>query len=93
MCVTFTGGFFHDCAVHDLDLVCWILGEYPVHVFTMAHAHAQPIIDMHDVDNAAITMKFPSNVISTIDISRHSSYGYDQRCEVITATDILSVCL
>ena len=29
-----SGGIFHDCAVHDIDLVTWILGEYPVKVRT-----------------------------------------------------------
>ena len=24
-----SGGIFHDCAVHDIDMVTWILGEYP----------------------------------------------------------------
>ena len=24
-----SGGIFHDCLVHDIDLICWILGCYP----------------------------------------------------------------
>ena len=75
-------GFFHDCAVHDLDLICWILGEYPLSVYTLAHAHTQEFIDMNDWDSAAICLKFASGVIASIDISRHACYGYDQRCEV-----------
>ena len=27
-----SGGIFHDCAVHDIDLVTWIIGEYPAKV-------------------------------------------------------------
>ena len=27
-----SGGIFHDCAVHDIDLITWILGEYPTEV-------------------------------------------------------------
>ena len=76
------GGFFHDCAVHDLDLICWILGEYPQTVFTLAHAHHDAIKAMDDTDQATMVMKYPNNVVATIDISRHASYGYDQRCEV-----------
>ena len=37
---------------------------------------------MDDVDTVVIVMKFPSNVIATIDLSRNGSYGYDQRIEV-----------
>ena len=24
-----SGGIFHDCLVHDIDLIVWVLGEYP----------------------------------------------------------------
>lgn len=24
-----SGGIFHDCMVHDIDMMTWILGEYP----------------------------------------------------------------
>lgn len=24
-----SGGIFHDCLVHDIDMVTWVLGEYP----------------------------------------------------------------
>lgn len=27
-----SGGIFHDCMVHDFDIITWILGEYPVKV-------------------------------------------------------------
>lgn len=30
-----SGGIFHDCAVHDIDMVTWILGEYPSKVTLM----------------------------------------------------------
>ena len=75
-------GIFHDCGVHDIDVVCWIVGEAPDEVFAQGHAHHPEIAAMNDVDTVAIVMKFPSGVIATIDLSRHSSYGYDQRLEV-----------
>ena len=27
-----SGGIFHDCMVHDIDLMTWMLGEYPIKV-------------------------------------------------------------
>ena len=77
-----SGGMFNDTAIHDLDVTCWMLGEDPVSVHAMAHAHSQAIGDIPDVDTIVITMKFPSGAISIIDLSRHSCYGYDQRVEV-----------
>ena len=73
---------FHDCAVHDIDMICWILGEYPERVYTEACARMKAIADMDDVDTVLIVMNFPSGVIANIDLSRHASYGYDQRLEV-----------
>ena len=77
-----SSGMFHDCAVHDLDVVCWILGETPVEVYAQGTAQHPEIAAMNDVDTIAIVLKFPSGTLATIDLSRHSSYGYDQRLEV-----------
>lgn len=27
-----SGGIFHDCMVHDIDIITWVLGEYPIKV-------------------------------------------------------------
>ena len=68
--------------VHDIDMVCWIVGEAPCSVFAQGSAFHPEINAMGDVDTVAIILKFPSGVIATIDLSRHSQYGYDQRLEV-----------
>ena len=75
-------GMFRDCAIHDIDVICWVVGAFPKEVFAHAHAHHPEIKDMGDVDTVAIVMKFESGAIATIDLSRYSSYGYDQRLEV-----------
>ena len=77
-----SGGIFHDCAVHDIDMTSWMVGEYPVQVFTYAHAFRQSIGEMGDVDTVSISLKFPSGAIGQIDLSRLAVYGYDQRVEV-----------
>ena len=77
-----SGGMFHDTAVHDLDVICWMLNEEPVTIHAMGHAHTQAIKDIQDVDTIVISMKFPSGALSLTDLSRHSTYGYDQRIEV-----------
>ena len=77
-----SNGMFHDCAVHDIDMVCWVVGEAPVRVIAEASAFKEEIKSIGDVDTIAIILKFPSGVIATIDLNRHSCYGYDQRLEV-----------
>lgn len=76
------GGMYHDTAVHDIDMICWILGEEPEGVFAQGSVFDPEIQAINDVDTAAITLKFPSGVLATSDISRHASYGYDMRLEV-----------
>ena len=75
-------GIYHDCAVHDMDMVCWVLGETPCGVFAQGTCFDPNIKTVGDVDTVAIILTFPSGVIATIDLSRHSPYGYDQRLEV-----------
>lgn len=77
-----SGGMFHDCAVHDIDVICWMVGEAPVSAYAAAHSFIPSIAEIGDVDTVAIVLKFPSGVIATVDLSRHAVYGYDQRLEV-----------
>ena len=77
-----SNGMYHDCAVHDIDTVCWILGEEPSHVYAQGHAQKKEIADIDDVDTVVIVLTFPSGVLASVNLSRHSTYGYDQRMEV-----------
>lgn len=77
-----SNGMYHDCAVHDIDMICWIAGEEPVGVMAMGSTFNREIEAIGDVDTIAIILKFPSGILGSIDLSRHSSYGYDQRLEV-----------
>ncbi|XP_065061517.1 myo-inositol 2-dehydrogenase-like [Rhopilema esculentum] len=82
-------GIFHDCGIHDIDLVMWIAREKPVTVSAMGHAFCSDIAKMNDVDTVAITMKFPSGLLALIDLSRLATYGYDQRLEVFGSKGML----
>ncbi len=85
-----SGGIFHDCCVHDVDVICWIMGESPHTVFCLAHAFHSDIGALNDVDTVGVVMKFPSGAIGQIDLSRHAVYGYDQRVEVFGANGMLT---
>jgi myo-inositol 2-dehydrogenase / D-chiro-inositol 1-dehydrogenase len=76
-----SGGIFHDCMVHDIDIITWILGEYPDKVSVLADANVPEIKAIDDFDTVAVTMHFPSGTLGMIDLSRNSTYGYDQRVE------------
>ncbi|XP_067951004.1 myo-inositol 2-dehydrogenase-like [Watersipora subatra] len=84
-----SGGVFHDCLVHDIDLICWMMGDYPVQVFASAHAFCEEIKAMNDVDTVAAVMKFKSGTVAVIDTSRDAVYGYDQRIELFGSKGML----
>uniref|UniRef100_A0A2P2I8T8 Inositol 2-dehydrogenase-like n=1 Tax=Hirondellea gigas TaxID=1518452 RepID=A0A2P2I8T8_9CRUS len=77
-----SGGIFHDCIVHDIDIICHIVGEFPTKVVAAVHAFSEDIAAINDHDTVVVTMKFPSGVLAHIDVSRQAVYGYDQRVEV-----------
>ncbi|XP_033216590.1 inositol 2-dehydrogenase-like [Belonocnema kinseyi] len=77
-----SGGIFHDCMVHDIDLMTWVLGEYPQKVSVGATAHIPEIKALNDFDTVVATLYFASGTLGQIDLSRNSNYGYDMRLEV-----------
>lgn len=76
-----SGGIFHDCMVHDLDMVCHIVQETPTHLSAFGSSFIAGIADCDDFDNVVASLAFPSGVTAAIDINRKSVYGYDQRLE------------
>jgi len=78
-----SGGIFHDCGSHDIDVCRWVVGEDPHEVFCTASAFNPDIKAINDFDTVLMTLKFPSGAIASIDLSRKACYGYDQRIEVL----------
>jgi len=86
-----SGGIFHDCASHDIDVCRWIAGEDPVSVYGQGTCFNKEIdaLGLGDWDNITLSLKFPSGILGLIDISRHATYGYDQRIEVLGSKGML----
>ena len=76
-----SGGIFHDCMVHDLDMIVHIVRETPTHLSSFGTSFIKDIGELEDFDNVVASLIFPSGVTATIDINRKSVYGYDQRIE------------
>jgi myo-inositol 2-dehydrogenase/D-chiro-inositol 1-dehydrogenase len=82
-------GIFHDCIVHDLDMIVHIAREIPSHVCAFGSSFIPEIGGLGDWDNVAVNLRFPSGVIATIDVNRKSIYGYDQRIEAFGSGGML----
>ncbi|XP_012265616.2 inositol 2-dehydrogenase-like [Athalia rosae] len=86
-----SGGIFHDCMVHDIDMMTWILGELPTRIVVQAHAHIPEIEEINDYDTVAATFHFPSGTLGMIDLCRSCNYGYDQRLEVFGPKGMITI--
>jgi len=74
-----SGGIYHDCLSHDIDLIRWITGKEPVEVFSYGTTFIDGIRKIDDFDNVDCILKFDNGILATIGVSRKAIYGYDQR--------------
>ena len=78
-----SGGIFLDMMIHDFDMARFLMGEVE-EVFASGAVLVVPgFADEDDFDTAIAMLKFTSGAIGTIDDSRKSTFGYDQRVEIL----------
>lgn len=77
-----SGGLFLDMTIHDFDMAQFQIGEVTEVFATGSVLIDSELEEFGDLDTALITLKFADGTIGSIDNSRQSVYGYDQRLEV-----------
>lgn len=79
------GGLFRDMTIHDFDLARFMLGEEPIEVFAIGGRLIDPALmdELQDDDTAMVIMRTASGKQCHINNSRTSTYGYDQRVELL----------
>ena len=75
-------------AVHDLDIVPWLLGS-PVEEVSWHAPRQSSGADF--ADPQLILLRTADGVLSTVDIFLNARYGYDVRCEVVGETGTASL--
>ena len=79
-----SGGYFVDATIHDIDLMCWIAGEWPETVYAAGSCAFNADIGAEgDFDLTMTTLKMPSGALVHINNSRSCAYGFDQRIEAL----------
>jgi len=77
-----SGGIFLDLAIHDFDMIRFLLGEV-LEVYAAGGVLLEPKLnEFGDIDTDVVIIKFVNGAVGTIDNSRKAVYGYDQRLEV-----------
>merc|ERR1711957_993789 len=88
------GGIFNDMAVHDLDMTRFLAGEDPVEILAVGSCHIdksiQDLPGSEAFDTASCIVKYPGGVTAMVDVCRQSSYGYDQRAEVLGTSGMIT---
>jgi myo-inositol 2-dehydrogenase/D-chiro-inositol 1-dehydrogenase len=79
-----SGGIFLDMMVHDFDMACFLMGEEVEEVYATGAVMVDPgFAAEEDFDTAVVLLRFNSGAIGTVDNSRKSTFGYDQRVEIL----------
>lgn len=87
-----SGGLFLDMTIHDFDMARYLIGDEVEEIYAIGDVNVDPKIgEAGDIDTAIITLRFKNGVLGTIDNSRESVYGYDQRVEVFGSEGMVSV--
>ncbi|MFT5020011.1 MAG: myo-inositol 2-dehydrogenase/D-chiro-inositol 1-dehydrogenase, partial [Polaribacter sp.] len=81
--LSISGNIFHDMLIHDFDMLMFLFGpKVPESVFAAGHAYDSTIAGFNDYDTVLVSIKYSDGLVCSIDTSRTSAYGYDQRIEV-----------
>lgn len=87
-----SGGIYMDMIIHDFDTARFLLDSEVTSIFTRASVQVDPAIgEAGDVDTSVSVLTFENGVIATIDNSRRSAYGYDQRVEILGSDGMLQM--
>ena len=76
-------------AVHDLDIVPWLLGSPVVEVSWHAPRASRQAVGLQDPQ--LILLRTADGVLSTVESFLNARYGYDIRCEVVGETGTASL--
>ncbi len=87
-----SGGLFLDMTIHDLDMARFIAGSEVAEIYARAAVLVDPMFERAgDWDTAVVTLTFAGGALATIDNSRRTAYGQDQRLEVFGSAGMLTV--
>lgn len=81
-------------AVHDLDMTRFLAGTDPIEILAVGSCHIDKSIEnlpgSEAFDTASCIVRYPGGVNAMVDVCRQSSYGYDQRAEVLGTAGMIA---
>lgn len=85
-----SGGIYVDFMIHDFDMARFLLGSEVISVFATGTSVSDPEIAVEgDVGSGHSILRFATGALGVLETSRRSSFGHDQRIEVLGAKGCL----
>lgn len=79
-----SAGIFLDLAIHDIDLMRWVLGAEPVEVTAIGASFKYPEFKRIGDDEAAVALfKFDNGAMGVTHIGRAAPHGYHVETEIV----------
>jgi myo-inositol 2-dehydrogenase/D-chiro-inositol 1-dehydrogenase len=79
-----SSGLIKETAVHDFDLIRWLLDDEVAEVYVMADALINPdYLRVGQIDTTTTTLRMARGTHVTVLNSLRAAFGYDQRLEVL----------
>ena len=83
---------FLDMMIHDFDIAQWFIPEAITEIFATGECLTSKVYSKYrDIDTAIVVLKTESGKLITIQNSRSTEYGYDQRLEVKGTKGLISI--
>ena len=87
-----SGGMLFDLCIHDFDMLNFLTGQKVKEIYVKGGVFIDKRLrDIGDVDNAIITLELENGALCSIDSSRQTHYGYDQRIELFGSRGMVLV--
>ncbi|MBN1458452.1 MAG: Gfo/Idh/MocA family oxidoreductase [Armatimonadetes bacterium] len=72
---------------HALDMVCWLMGEYPTRVYSVSRREVLKDLGVDTPDLYQTTLEFPGGAVASIEnvwlLPQSAPHVVDQKCEVV----------
>jgi len=85
------GSIFEDFLIHDFDSALWLVGGAPDRIYSVGKQMLPGLQGTTVLDTALVSISYPNGTQVSIEASRYSAGGLDQRLEAITQNATLMV--